>query len=154
MLQTVPVVQRIEQGFPKDKTTLLPKSADVISCAQIAAIEPVELLLGSSRVITNLHIFTHPGDTTGDTKFQHPFSVTRLPSVRALTTLQNITAPAQQRHRGRNRALFFVHFWRGQSNEFLKPRIIPERIERWIEPEQRRSEGHVRSQRATVRCRE
>jgi len=47
----------------------LHKSADVISCAQIAAIEPVELLLGSSRVITNLHIFTHPGDTKFSTVF-------------------------------------------------------------------------------------
>jgi len=65
---SVPVVQRIEQGFPKGKTPLLHKSADVVSCAQIAAIEPVELLLRSSRVITNLHIFTHPGDTMGDTK--------------------------------------------------------------------------------------
>ena len=70
---SVPVVQRTEQGFPKCKTTLLHKSADVISCAQIAAIEPVELLLGSSRVITSLHIFTCPGDTKGDTKFQHCF---------------------------------------------------------------------------------
>src|SRR6266436_881304 len=65
---SVPVVQRTEQGFPKGKTPLLHKSADVVSCAQIAAIEPVELLLGSSRVISNLHIFTHPGDTKGDTK--------------------------------------------------------------------------------------
>jgi hypothetical protein len=47
----------------------LHKSADVVSCAQIAAIEPVELLLGSSRVITSLHIFTCPGDTKGDTNF-------------------------------------------------------------------------------------
>jgi hypothetical protein len=66
---SVPVVQRIEQGFPKGKRPLLHKSADVVSCAQIAAIEPVELLVRSSRVITNLHIFTCPGDTKGDTNF-------------------------------------------------------------------------------------
>jgi len=29
--------------------------------------------------------------------------------------------------------------------EFLEARIIPERIEHWIEPEQRRSEWHVLS---------
>src|SRR6266436_376898 len=62
---SVPVVQRIEQGFPKGKTALLHKSADVVSCAQIAAIEPVELLLRSSRVLSNLQGFTHPGDTMG-----------------------------------------------------------------------------------------
>src|SRR5439155_21667861 len=66
--RSVPVVQRIERRFPKGKRALLHKSADVVSCAQIAAIEPVEFLLGFSRVITNLHIFTHPGDTKGDTK--------------------------------------------------------------------------------------
>src|SRR5262249_35363509 len=32
----VPVVQRIEQGFPKGKTEFLPNSASVIRCAQIA----------------------------------------------------------------------------------------------------------------------
>jgi hypothetical protein len=74
---SVPVVQRTEQGFPKGKTPLLHCSADVISCAQIAAIEPVELLLGSSRVITNLHIFTHPGDTKGDTKLSPVFVSTQ-----------------------------------------------------------------------------
>src|SRR6266436_4335609 len=32
----VPVVQRIEQGFPKGKTAFLQEFADVIGCAQIA----------------------------------------------------------------------------------------------------------------------
>jgi hypothetical protein len=32
----VPVVQRIEQGFPKGKMALLQEFADVIGCAQIA----------------------------------------------------------------------------------------------------------------------
>jgi hypothetical protein len=43
---------------------------------------------------------------------------------------------------------------RGRGDEFLETRIIPERIEHWIEPEQRESERHVLSQRAPVWCRE
>ncbi len=38
--------------------------------------------------------------------------------------------------------------------KFLKARIIPERIEHRIEPEQRRSEWHAQSQCALVRYRE
>jgi hypothetical protein len=38
----VPVVQRIEQGFPKDKTAFLLQFADVISSAQMAAFKCVE----------------------------------------------------------------------------------------------------------------
>ena len=38
--------------------------------------------------------------------------------------------------------------------EFLEARIIPERIEHRIEPEQRGSERHVCSQRASARYRE
>ena len=34
-------------------------------------------------------------------------------------------------------------FRRGRGDEFLEARIIPEQIEHWIEPEQRRSERHV-----------
>ena len=40
------------------------------------------------------------------------------------------------------------------SGEFLKARIIPERIEHRIEPEQRWSERHGTIQRASVRDRE
>jgi len=35
--------------------------------------------------------------------------------------------------------LFVRRFRRGRGNEFFKARIIPERIEHWIKPEQRRS---------------
>jgi hypothetical protein len=66
---SVPVVQRTEQGFPKGKTPLLQRSSAVITSAQTAVFKPIELLLLSSRVIRNLHIFTHPGDTKGDTNF-------------------------------------------------------------------------------------
>ena len=38
--------------------------------------------------------------------------------------------------------------------EFLEARIISERIEHWIEPEQRGSERHTFSQRAEARQRE
>ena len=38
--------------------------------------------------------------------------------------------------------------------EFLEARIIPERIEHRIEPEQRRSKRHAFSQRAEARQRE
>jgi hypothetical protein len=46
----------------------LQQFADVVSSAQTAPFKGVELLLRSSRVISTLHIFTHPGDTKGDTK--------------------------------------------------------------------------------------
>jgi len=68
-IHCVPVVQRIERRFSKAKTTLLQEFADVISRAQTAAFKRLELLSRSSRVISNAPIFTHPGDTTGDTNF-------------------------------------------------------------------------------------
>src|SRR5204863_7454331 len=44
---------------------------------------------------------------------------------------------------------------RGRTNKFLEARIIPKRIEHWIEPEQRGSERHVCGiKRAFVRSRE
>ena len=43
-------------------------------------------------------------------------------------------------------ALFVPRFRRGRGGEFLKTRIISERIEHRIEPEQRGSEGHNCSQ--------
>src|SRR6266567_3740059 len=46
-----------------------------------------------------------------------------------------------------------VLFRRGRGGEFLEARIIPERIEHRIEPEQRRSQQHV-YQRALVRYRQ
>src|SRR6266446_3249799 len=42
----------------------------------------------------------------------------------------------------------------GRGGEFLETRIVPERIEHRIEPEQCRSERHAPSQWASVRCRE
>src|SRR5438876_996340 len=50
--------------------------------------------------------------------------------------------------------LFVCHSRRGRGHEFLEARIIPERIEHRIEPEQRWGERHVLSQRAIVRYRE
>ena len=41
---------------------------------------------------------------------------------------------------------------RFRGRQFLEARIIPQRIEHWIEPEQRRSEQHVRGKGAFVRC--
>jgi hypothetical protein len=38
---------------------------------------------------------------------------------------------------------------RGRSEELLKPRIISEPVEHWIEPEQRRSERQVLSSKRT-----
>ncbi len=64
----VPVVQRIEQGFPKSKTSFLQKYAGLVSGEQIAVIKRLEYFLLSSRAISNLPIFTRSGDTTGDTK--------------------------------------------------------------------------------------
>jgi len=70
----VPVVQRIEQGFPKGKTAFLQEFADVISSAQTVVSEYLEQLLPSSRVISSLPIFRQPGDTKGDTKFPYHFA--------------------------------------------------------------------------------
>jgi hypothetical protein len=50
-------------------------------------------------------------------------------------------------------ALFVRRLRRGRGSEFLKARIIPKRIEHWIEPEQRRSE-RARREIAPVRDRE
>jgi hypothetical protein len=47
---------------------------------------------------------------------------------------------------GTARSTLLRIFRRGRGGEFLEARIIPERIEHWIEPEQRRSERHVLSQ--------
>jgi hypothetical protein len=38
----VPVVQRVEQGFPKDKTVFLLEFADVISSEQMTGFKRVE----------------------------------------------------------------------------------------------------------------
>jgi hypothetical protein len=43
---------------------------------------------------------------------------------------------------------------RERGGEFLEARIIPERIEHWIEPEQSRSERHVQSEWAVTWYRE
>jgi hypothetical protein len=47
--------------------TFLQAFADVVWSEQIAAFKRLASLLRSSRVISNSHIFTQPGDTTGDT---------------------------------------------------------------------------------------
>ena len=41
------------------------------------------------------------------------------------------------------RQLFLSRFGRGRGGKFLEARIVPERIEHGIEPEQRRSEPHI-----------
>jgi len=46
--------------------------------------------------------------------------------------------------------LFVPRFRRFRGDEFLEARIIPERIEHRIEPEQRRSERHVFGQRTGI----
>jgi hypothetical protein len=56
-IAAVPVVQRIEQGFPNAKTAFLLESPNDIRSIQIAVFEVVQQLLPSSRVITNLPIF-------------------------------------------------------------------------------------------------
>jgi hypothetical protein len=97
--RSVPVVQRIEQGFPKGRTAFLQELADLISSTQTAVFKPVELLLCSSRIISNPHIFTPPGDTTGDTKTQHPFCHRTTMSARANDFAKQFAASAWQRAR-------------------------------------------------------
>jgi hypothetical protein len=55
------------------------------------------------------------------------------------------------------RVVLFVHrFRRFRGDEFLETRIVPKRIEHWIEPEQRRSERHAHAispmTLASIRC--
>jgi len=45
-------------------------------------------------------------------------------------------------------------FRRSRGDEFLEARIIPERIEHGIEPEQRSSEREATNQRSFIRYRE
>jgi hypothetical protein len=52
------------------------------------------------------------------------------------------------------RSTLFRIFRRGRGDEFLEARIVPERIEHWIEPEQRSRQRHVFSQWALVGYRE
>ena len=72
----------------------------------------------------------------------------RFPSSRCASAIQ-IVRPLEStvdRNRAGSRLLFLA--------EFLEARIIPERIEHRIEPEQRGSERHVCNQCAVVRYRE
>jgi hypothetical protein len=86
--KTVPVVQRIEQGFPKGKTAFLHSSTGVISHPQASVNEPVDLLLRSSRVITNLRIFTYPV-TQRVTQISAPFLLVPAYDCARDSTLQN-----------------------------------------------------------------
>src|SRR5947207_14266346 len=59
---------------------------------------------------------------------------------------------------GTARSTLFRIFRRGRGDEFLEARIVPKRIEHWIEPEQRRSErvpavvrGSIRFHRRNLR---
>jgi hypothetical protein len=49
------------------------------------------------------------------------------------------------------RERYFDRLFRSRRSQFLKARIVPERIKHWIEPQQRGSERHVFSQWATAR---
>jgi hypothetical protein len=82
--EIVPVVQRIEQGFPNAKTSFLQEFADVVSSAQTAVSEYLEELLRSSRVISSLPIFRQPGDTKGYTKINPVFVKHPLMTVHAI----------------------------------------------------------------------
>ena len=77
--QIVPVVQRIEQGFPKGKRAFLQESPNDVRSTQLPIFEVVDQLLHSSRVVSSLPIFTYSGDTTGDTNcyFIPPYSMAR-----------------------------------------------------------------------------
>jgi hypothetical protein len=74
--------------------------------------------------------------------FQHEVAEKERPAV-AYLFLVRASSPAVmlgsqtlvEAPAGRSRLLFLA--------EFLEARIVPERIEHWIEPEQRRSERHV-----------
>ena len=41
-------------------------------------------------------------------------------------------------------------FWRAGGNQFLKARVLVQRFEHWIEPEQRRSERRICGERRFV----
>ena len=67
-MSAVPVVQRIEQGFPKAKTAFFQQSANVIRSTQTTRPLNFDSRLLCSSVIRDRLIFKCPGDTTGDTK--------------------------------------------------------------------------------------
>jgi hypothetical protein len=62
---SVPVVQRIERGFPKAKGALLLVFAPLVYRAQNVIRQLVETTSASSAVIMNELILRCPGDTTG-----------------------------------------------------------------------------------------
>ena len=125
--------------------------ADVVSCAQIALIQRVELSLGSSRVIRNVHIFTHPGDTKGDTKFSTVFVSTQPMTALASSRGEQFAAQVSDEIADLRVALFVRCLRHGRLGEFLEARIVPKWIEHWIEPEQRRSERYIFGERAVAR---
>src|SRR5215471_5167815 len=55
---------------------------------------------------------------------------------------------------GSVRKVFALLFRRFRAREFLEARIIPQRIEHWIEPKERRSEAHGCAKCAFVRHRQ
>jgi hypothetical protein len=64
----VPVVQRIERGFPKAKRTLLPESAPVTVNKQNAVSQLLATTSVSSAVITHAPIFAPRVTQMGDTQ--------------------------------------------------------------------------------------
>src|SRR4030095_2246856 len=86
-----------------------------------------------------------------DGLWQRGFVLACFRLIMAQTVELSLTTSLREELTGVRRAALFVRsFRRGRGDEFLETRIIPKRIEHRIEPEQRRSERHVLSERAIV----
>jgi hypothetical protein len=77
-LENVPVVQRIERGFPKAKRAFLLVFAPVIGPKQNAASQSLVTTSVSSAVITNAQIFVAGVTQTGDTNM--PLEISAEPA--------------------------------------------------------------------------
>jgi hypothetical protein len=75
-----------------------------------------------------------------DDVWQRGFVLACFRLIMAQTVELSLTTSLREKLAGVRRAALFVHrFRRFRRDEFLETRIVPERIEHWIEPEQRRS---------------
>src|SRR5438477_13013102 len=103
---------------------------------------------------------SRPWETLRDIRFRFYLRTWNLPSHFSPTTFyfyirdsESITHTEGLHYISQHAALANLSS-RFRGGEFLEARIVAERIEHWIEPEQRGRERHVlRSQRASIGCR-
>jgi hypothetical protein len=75
-----------------------------------------------------------PGDTKGDTNLSTVFVSTQPMTAHASSRANNLPLQLGEDYDG-TVALFVSGLRRARLGQFLEVRIIPQRIEHWIEPE-------------------